>query len=128
MRTYMSNVKASFGLDTYLTKPKTKPKTKHGITPRGHRLLVLPDEVEEKTASGIVVSVGTSKSREELAQVDGVVVAMGNTCYSDQPEPWCAVGDKVIFGKYSGIVRDGKDGLRYRVINDLDVVATLDKE
>ena len=102
--------------------------SEHGINPKGHRILVLPDEVETKSAGGIITSVGVQALREELAQVDGVVVAMGNTCFSDQPEPWCQVGDRVIFGKYSGIMRGGKDGKKYRVINDLDVVATLEKE
>lgn len=97
-----------------------------GINPKGHRVLVLPDEVEVKTASGIITTVGAQQLREELAQVDGVVVAMGNTCYSDQPEPWCKVGERVVFGKYSGIIREGKDGKKYRVINDLDVVATVE--
>ena len=99
-----------------------------GITPRGHRVLVLPDEVVTKTASGIITSTGIAEFREQLAQVDGVVVAMGNTCFADQQEPWCQVGDRVVFGKYSGIMRDGKDGKKYRIINDLDVVATIDKE
>lgn len=98
-----------------------------GINPKGHRILVLPDEVETKTASGIVVATGTAELREQLAQVDGIVIAMGNTCFSDQPESWCAVGERVIFGKYSGIIRDGKDGKKYRIINDLDVVATVEK-
>ena len=98
-----------------------------GINPKGHRVLVLPEEIEVKTASGIITSVGTAQLREELAQVDGIVVAMGNTCYADQPEPWCAVGDRVVFGKYSGIIREGKDGKKYRVVNDLDVVATIEE-
>jgi co-chaperonin GroES (HSP10) len=101
--------------------------TEHGIVPKGHRVLVLPKEVAEKTESGIYINVGTQKLREELAQVDGVVVAMGNTCYSDQPESWCKVGDTVIFGKYSGIFREGKDKKVYRVINDLDIVATIEE-
>lgn len=96
-----------------------------GINPKGHRVLVLPEEIETKTASGIITSVGAAQLREELAQVDGIVVDMGNTCYSDQPESWCKVGDRVVFGKYSGIIREGKDGKKYRVINDLDIVATI---
>lgn len=103
-------------------------KNKTGINPKGHRILVLPDEIETTTKSGIITATGTQVFREELAQVDGVVVAMGSTCYSDQPEAWCKVGERVVFGKYSGIIRHGKDGKKYRVINDLDVVATIDKE
>jgi co-chaperonin GroES (HSP10) len=100
----------------------------HGINPKGHRILVLPDEVETVTKSGIVVTTVTQELREQLAQVDGIVVAMGNTCYADQPEPWCKVGDKVIFGKYSGIIREGKDKKKYRIINDLDVVGTITED
>ena len=102
--------------------------SEHGINPKGHRILVLPDEVETKTASGIITTTATQEFREQLAQVDGVVVAMGSTCYHDQVEPWCKVGDKVIFGKYSGIIREGSNGKKYRIINDLDVVGTIDKE
>lgn len=98
----------------------------HGITPRGHRILVLPDEIEVKTKSGIITTTGTQVMREELAQVDGVVIEMGSTCFNDQPEAWCTVGDRVVFGKYSGIIRNGKDGKKYRIINDLDVVATIE--
>jgi co-chaperonin GroES (HSP10) len=101
--------------------------SEHGIVPKGPRLLVLPEEIEEKTASGIVVAIGTEKQRQELANVDGRVIAMGNTCYDNQPEPWCKVGDLVIFGKYSGIFRKGKDGKMYRLINDDDIVATLEE-
>jgi co-chaperonin GroES (HSP10) len=100
--------------------------SEHGITPRGHRILVLPDEVETKTKSGIITSTGIQVMREELAQVDGIVVEMGNTCFSDQPEAWCKVGDRIVFGKYSGIIRIGKDGKTYRIVNDLDVVATIE--
>ena len=98
-----------------------------GISPKGHRLLVLPEEVETTTKSGIVVTTATQEFREQLAQVDGIVVAMGNTCYSDQPEPWCKIGDRIVFGKYSGIIREGKDGKKYRVINDLDAVAVIEE-
>jgi co-chaperonin GroES (HSP10) len=113
------DMKASFDVCT--------KKASHGINPKGARVLVLPDEVETKTKSGIITATGTAALREELAQVDGIVVAMGNTCYHDQPEPFCKVGDKVIFGKYSGIIREGNDGKKYRIINDLDVVGTIDE-
>lgn len=102
--------------------------SQHGINPKGYRLLVLPDEVEVTTKSGIVISSGTQTQREELAQVDGVVVAMGSTCFDKEPEPWCKVGDRVIFGKYSGIIRKGNDGKTYRLLNDENICATLDEK
>lgn len=94
-----------------------------GIIPRGHRVLVLPDQVEEKSAGGIVVVTGSDMKKEELAQINGKVIAMGNTCYHDQTEPWCELGDTVIFGKYSGLFYTGDDGKKYRIVNDLDIVA-----
>jgi co-chaperonin GroES (HSP10) len=102
-----------------------------GINPVGHRLLVLPEEVEETSEGGIIIAVGNQKDREQLAQIRGTVVAMGTTAYADQKDPWCKVGDFITFGKYSGLIYTGKetkDGKEYRVINDLDVVATHEKE
>lgn len=97
-----------------------------GIIPAGHRVVVLPDEVEHKTASGIVLSTAAQAAREEMAQVDGVLVAVGINAWADQAAPWAVVGQRVMFGKYTGIVREGKDGKKYRVINDLDIVAVLE--
>jgi chaperonin GroES len=99
-------------------------ENKSGINPRGHRVLILPKEVEEKTASGIVIHTVSQLEREEMAQMYGVVVAVGNTAWKDQPAPFAEVGDNVIFAKYSGHVFQGNDGQKYRLINDLDIVAT----
>lgn len=96
-----------------------------GIYPVGHRVLILPEQIEEKTEAGIILHTVSQKAREEMAQIEGKVIAIGTTAYSDQPIPWCCVGDKVIIGKYSGLIYDGKDGQKYRVINDLDIVAVL---
>lgn len=97
-----------------------------GIHPKGHRVLILPDPVEEVTQSGIIVSVGENRDRERLAQLKGTVVELGNTAWLDQPSPWAQVGDHVIFGKYSGLIYQGNDNKEYRIINDLDVVALVD--
>ena len=97
-----------------------------GIHPKGHRVLILPDPVEEVTQSGIILSVGENRDRERLAQLKGTIVELGNTAWSDQPSPWGKVGDHVIFGKYSGLIYQGSDDKEYRIINDLDVVALVD--
>ena len=97
-----------------------------GIHPKGHRVLILPDPVEEVTQSGIIVSVGENRDRERLAQLKGTVVELGNTAWLDQPSPWAQVGDHVIFCKYSGLIYQGDDSKEYRIINDLDVVALVD--
>jgi co-chaperonin GroES (HSP10) len=97
-----------------------------GIRPVGHVLLVLPLEVEETTAGGIIISTGSQTRREEMGQTEATVIAVGNTAYKDQAEPWCAVGDRVVFARYSGTERKGADGRMYRLINDLDVKGVLE--
>ena len=99
-----------------------------GINPAGHRILVLPREIVEKTESGIILSTDGQREREQMSNTTGVVVAMGDTCYNDMPIAWCSVGDKVAFAKYSGLLYTGKDGLKYRMFNDGDITATLDSD
>ena len=96
-----------------------------GIHPKGHRVLIKPDVTEETTDSGIVISVGQSAERERLAQLKGTIIEVGSTAWHDQPEPWAKTGDHVIFGKYAGLIYKGDDQEEYRIINDLDVVATV---
>ena len=97
-----------------------------GIHPKGHRILIQPDAVEQTTDSGIILSVGVQTDRERLAQLKGTVIEVGNSAWHDQPEPWAQVGDHIIFGKYSGLIYDGADDVEYRIINDLDIVAVVD--
>jgi co-chaperonin GroES (HSP10) len=98
-------------------------ENRSGLIPLGHRLVVCPDPVEEKTASGIVM-VREAVGRDEMAQVWGTVVAVGNGCWRDTPtHSWAQEGDRIMFGKYSGLKHVAQDGGVYRIINDLDVVA-----
>ena len=97
-------------------------ENKSGFLPLGHRLLVLPESVEKKTASGIVLAMETT-GREEMAQVKGTLVAVGDGCWKDTPTgDWAKPGDKIVYGKYAGLLWDGVDGNKYRILNDLDVV------
>lgn len=108
------------------------PLNESGIEPRGPRVLLLPDQIEETTKSGIVVSTGTQLMKEELAQTEGVVIALGSTAYCEPPfdkdsQPWCVPGDRVIFAKYAGLVCPGNDGRKYRLVHDRDIVAIKEK-
>jgi co-chaperonin GroES (HSP10) len=99
-----------------------------GVTPCGHRLVVWPLPVEKMSKGGIAIP-HQLVEREDMAQMEAVVVAVGPSCWKDQPEesrPWCRVGDKVLIAKYGGFLRKGLDGRDYRLINDLDVVGVCD--
>ena len=99
-----------------------------GINPVGWRVLVKPQEVKQMSKGGIILSTDTNKEREQMGNTTGLVVAMGDQCYADEPAPWCKVGDKIIFAKYAGLLYLGKDGNQYRMINDKDVTGTLDAD
>jgi chaperonin GroES len=99
-----------------------------GINPVGWRVLIKPQEVKQMSKGGIILSTDTNKEREQMGNTTGVVVAMGEQCFADEPQPWCEIGDKVIFAKYAGLLYLGKDGCQYRMINDKDVTGTLDAD
>lgn len=96
------------------------------IEPCGHRVVVKPDPIEEKTQSGIIVSVGEKKEREQAAQTTGVIVAVGPTAWKafDDGEPWAAVGDRVTYAKYGGWPFD-HDGENFRLLNDEDITGRV---
>ena len=82
-----------------VTKEKTKlPK------PTGWRMLVLPFRMDEKSKGGVLFAHETI-DKQQVASQCGNVLAMGPDCYRDKDrfkEPWCKVGDWVIFARYAG--------------------------
>lgn len=97
-----------------------------GIHPQGNRILIKPLEIEEKTASGIILQTASQKEREDMGNTTGEVVEVGPECFSDRLTAWCTQGDRIVFAKYAGLLYLGKDGVKYRIINDDNVVAKLD--
>jgi chaperonin GroES len=100
-----------------------------GIEPLDVRVLVRPDPVEEVTKGGIILA-PTTVEQEKFATVKATLVAVGanafaeasaNPCF-DAPQP----GNRVMIAKYGGVTVKGPvDGLDYRIMNDVDVIATL---
>jgi len=97
-----------------------------GIVPLGARVLIKPVVVEEVTKGGIILAAPTELKKEQRAQDRGEVIAVGDGAWADQPgEAWCEPGDTVVFARYAGNVWQGEDGVYYRLVNDLDIVARL---
>lgn len=102
------------------------------ITPCGHRLLVKPykhadvDDVMKNHKEFLkdFKIVGT-ETRNDASVDKGIVLKIGPTAWKDfNSDPWCKVGDEIVFAKFSGkLVTDQEDGLDYFVLNDSDVVA-----
>ena len=96
------------------------------IKPAGHRVLVMPDKVDEKNGSLYLPQ--EVRARMGDAQIFGTVVALGKNAFKafDDGHAWCQVGDRVAFAKYGGfIIEDPEDKQLYRLLNDEDIVAVV---
>jgi co-chaperonin GroES (HSP10) len=96
---------------------------KSGIKAVGWTVLVEPAEVEKRSESGIILHAPTEEDRIQLAQCFGKVVDIGPGAWADETEPRCKLGDRVIFRRYAGEQFDGDDGIKYRLMNDKDIMA-----
>ena len=96
-----------------------------GFRATGHRILLLPDAVEETTAGGIVLPKKAVKAEQDLAVV-ATVVEIGWDCWEDKSTDYCQVGDRVLIGQYTGKFHESPvDGKIYRFLNDLDVISPI---
>jgi co-chaperonin GroES (HSP10) len=99
-----------------------------GITPILNRVLVKPLIVENKTSSGIIIATDDMSEREQLGNTTGEVVEIGYEAFSSYTEKPVKPGDKIVMAKYAGLMYVGKDGHKYRMINDDDITGVLDPD
>ncbi|RMG81876.1 MAG: co-chaperone GroES [Bacteroidetes bacterium] len=100
-----------------MAEVKEAVATKLGIKPLADRVVILPEPAEEKTASGIYIP-DTAKEKPQA----GKVVAVGP---GKKDEPMhVKVGDKVIYGKYSG-TEFNFDGTDYLIMRESDIYAVI---
>jgi len=125
-------------------------KNESGIYPRGNRVLVFADQIEEKAKDSLIELLPDTVEAQQSANASGVVVHCGPDAFSHvtekvyraidgvlklvevhkrgYAEPFAKAGDRISFAKYAGQKYRGKDGKRYLVINDEDITCKLDKE
>jgi chaperonin GroES len=85
--------------------------------PNEDRILVKAAAAEEKTASGIIIP-DTAKEKPQ----EGTVVAVGQG--TDEKPVTLKVGDRVLYGKYSGTeITIG--GIEYLIMKNSDVFGTI---
>ena len=93
------------------------------LKPLGNRVVVEPIEQEEVTAGGIVLP-ETAKEKPQEAEI----VAVGKGKTSDEGKvltPEVKVGDKVLFGKYSGTEITVADN-DYLILREADILAVVE--
>jgi len=95
---------------------------KINLKPLADRVIVLPSEAEETTKGGIILP-DTAKEKP----IEGTVVAVGPGKVADdgkQVKPEVKIGDKVLYGKYSGTeVTVG--GEEYLIMRESDIFAII---
>jgi len=91
------------------------------VQPLGDRVLLKPLEAEEKTKGGIILP-DTAKEKPQEGEV--VAIGAGKTEDGKKVELEVKVGDKVLYGKYSGteIKVDEEDHL---IVKEEDILAII---
>lgn len=99
-----------------------------GVVPTEYKILVLPDDVPEKTAGGILVPIWARDQRQGACQT-GVVVDIADEAFSFVEDPdvrWPRIGERIAYTKYAGMTIVGRDEKTYKLMTDKDVAAILD--
>ena len=93
------------------------------IKPLADRVVVKPLEIEEKTKGGIVLP-ETAKEKPQEGKI--VAVGKGKVLENGQIHPLeLKVGDRILYGKYTGNEITTKEGEELLIMREEDVLAVL---
>ncbi len=101
------------------------------VIPCGHRIIIKPfkleevDEVYQRAKLSGLQIVRPNEKREDASVDKGIVLDIGPDCWPDSKEPWCKVGDTVLFAKFAAKLVEDKDGNNVGILNDMDIVAVI---
>lgn len=97
-----------------------------GLSLVEYNVAIVPDEVETKSAGGIIL---ISSERKEWEQQEGVIDALSPHAFSYAEWPDGArmpqVGDRVLFARYAGTLIE-RNGRKFRICKDKDIVAVIE--
>ncbi|MDP2043950.1 MAG: co-chaperone GroES [Candidatus Omnitrophota bacterium] len=93
------------------------------LKPLGDRIVVKPLEAENKSKGGIVLP-DTAKEKPQEAKV--VAIGRGKMLENGTVQaPEVKVGDKVLYGKYSGNEITTKEGEELLILREEDILAII---
>jgi co-chaperonin GroES (HSP10) len=103
---------------------------------RHHSIEERDEAFKKAKAAGIVFAPTEDHARREAGVDRGQVLQVGPDAFRgyhlnsygtlENFKPWCKPGDFIAFAKYSGMVVE-KDGEKFLIINDEDVVCLLEE-
>jgi len=101
---------------------KAKPKASK-ISPLEDRVVIYPDDETESMRGGLYIP---DTAKEKPTQGEVIAVGPGRvTDKGDRIKVDLAVGDRVIYGKYSGTAFTLEDGNEVMIIKASDVLAKI---
>ena len=92
------------------------------LVPLGDRVVLKQVEAEETTKSGIVLP---GQAQEKPQQAEVVAVGPGGVVDGKEVKMEVAVGDKVIYSKYSG-TEVKYEGTEYLIVKQDDILAIVE--
>jgi chaperonin GroES len=93
------------------------------IQPLGDRVVVKPLEAESKTKGGILLP-DTAKEKPQEGEV--IAVGKGRVLDNGTVQPLeVKVGDRILYGKYSGNEITTKDGDELLIMKEEDILAII---
>lgn len=99
-----------------------------GITPLDLKVLIKPDEVQTKTAGGVLLPDQTV-DKQQYATTKATILAVGANAFKEWgegngPQP----GDRVVTAQYAGLRVEAPNGEKLVLCNDADVIAILKED
>ena len=101
--------------------PATKSKTKVKIQPLADRVVIQPLEETEEMRGGLYIP-DTAKEKPQQGEI--VAVGPGRVEKGDKVPMELKVGQKVLYGKYSG-TEVTFDDVQYLIVKESDVLAVI---
>lgn len=103
------------------------------IRPCGFQVIIEMEEVEKQSDTGIILQTKKEYEREQNGHDVGRVIAFGPLAFKgfascETPEDWgVSVGDLVEFKRYDGKIPRHDSEMKYRCINDSDILMVIEK-
>ena len=108
------------------------PLNLSGIRPWEYKIIVLPDEVDEKSRGGVLYD---EKTRDQMQRgiCKGTLVDMSRLAFNYDAdmqtvipvEERPTIGMRILFAKYAGAEIEGVDRRKYRIMNDKDAMGEV---
>jgi chaperonin GroES len=107
----------------HLSKMLKRGEDEMALTPLGDRILINRLEDDEETTSGGIIIPDTAKEKPQEGEV--IAVGKGRLLDNGNRQPIdVAVGNKILFGKYSG-TEVKFEGVEYLILREDDILAKM---